>query len=156
MASWISANRYECKDKWVGKTNNCSSPILKKYLDSIWHGACTLHDLCYLSFNVKRIDCDKWFLHNLKQTCLIAKKFLCKATAYAMYFAVRLFGKSPFEKGQEWAKVNCTSESPTSTGLEGSGLSGSGTFGSAVISGSGMMSGSGLMSRSESETTVIQ
>ena len=118
----------QCKDKWLSKHNNCSVPviILKQIIDRVFHPACTLHDLCYLSLNASRDDCDKWFIHNLKQICSIKKltRILCEGTIRAMHKAVRWFGKPYFVNGQDWANENCTS-SELGSGSKGGGFSGS-------------------------------
>lgn len=124
-----------CMDIWVAKNDNCTIPIsiLRRILDPVFRGPCSLHDLCYLSLNAKRDECDKWFLHNLKQICNTKSFFarlVCKGTAYLMYGAVRQFGGSYFVAGQKWAKDNCI---PKSSELENSGSAkgfGSGAFGS--------------------------
>ena len=124
-----------CKDKWLKKHNNCSVPvpILKEILDSVFHGACFLHDLCYLSLKTNRKDCDDWFHHNMKQICSIRKltRPLCVGSAYAMYLAVRGFGRPYFTNGQKWAIKHCIPENPEDYSgfiIDGSG-SGSGKFG---------------------------
>ena len=135
-----------CKDKWVDKQNHCSIPIpiLKQILNHVFHGACSLHDLCYAVMNVSRRDCDDWFLYNMKQICSTKKlsRPLCLIAAYKMYGAVRLFGKGPFKRGQKWAKEHCIPESTEGPKLEGSGNE----LGSGLGSGSkmvGLASGSG-------------
>ena len=55
-----------CKDRWKKKPNNCSAPLIKEVVDNSFQGACFLHDLCYLSRNTERKDCDDWFLHNMR------------------------------------------------------------------------------------------
>ena len=129
----------QCMDKWKNKINNCSVPviILKQILDHVFHPACTLHDLCYLTPNADRGDCDKWFYHNLKQICLMKKisYLACRGTAYIMHKAVRGFGNPFFDDGQDWGDKNCANlEIP-------------GTTKSPIIegSGSGMQSGSGIV-----------
>ena len=129
----------QCTEQWVNheKNNNCSVPvpIAKEILDSVFYSACTLHDLCYLSLNTDRDDCDKWFLHNLKQICTISR---LPCPARLMYNAVRLFGGGGFKRMHKWAKDHCSSESTGSLKgiiFEGSGLSGR-------FSGSGSGSGS--------------
>ena len=154
----------QCKDKWKSKQNNCSVPlsILKQILDRVFHPACTLHDLCYLSLNADRGDCDKWFHHNMKQICSMKKVtyIACRGTAYIMHKAVRGFGSPFFNNGQDWANENCTNlEIPGTTKspiIEGSGSaiqSGSGIVPVAPESGSGIVpvapesgSGSGIVS----------
>ena len=104
----------QCKDKWKNKPNKCSVPVpgLKQILDRVFHHACTLHDLCYLSLNADRSDCDKWFYHNLKQICLTKRpwyrRLACRITAYKMYKAVALVGSSHFDDAQDWADENCS------------------------------------------------
>jgi len=84
-----------CMDGWVSQNDNCSASIFKKVVDSLFRGACSLHDLCYLSLNTKRDECDDWFLHNMMQICK-EKSFLkrvgCELVAKAAYRAVRLLG----------------------------------------------------------------
>ena len=100
-----------CKDRWKKKPNNCSAPLIKEVVDNAFQGVCFLHDLCYLSRNTGRKDCDDWFLHNMKQMCSIRrnwfKRSLCKFGARTVYWAVRAFGGGPFYKGKSWAKENC-------------------------------------------------
>ena len=137
----------QCKEKWLKKDNNCSVKvtIVKKILDRVFHPACTLHDLCYSSLNATRHDCDKWFIHNLKEICSMKKlsRLICEGTIRLMHRAVRWFGKQYFDNGQDWAKENCTSESSGSGSkssiFEHSG-GGSGSGGKLVVidqSGSG-------------------
>ena len=131
----------QCKEGWVDHedNNNCSSPITKELLDSVFHPACTLHDLCYLSLNTTRYNCDRWFLHNLKQMCDIRRFWPCKTTAHAMYLAVRGFGARGFTRMHRWARKNCMGGLLESTGnRKGIFENGSGEF-----SGSG--SGSGIV-----------
>ena len=147
-----------CKEKWEKKPNDCNVPIpvvKEVVLDYQFLGACFLHDLCYLSWDTERKDCDDWFLHNMKKTCsvrMLTRPF-CVGSALTVDLAVRGFGRSNFEKAKNWTKVNCISEKsegksgPTTDGkpttespmlYEGSG-SGSGKFGLE----SGFQSGSG-------------
>ena len=97
-----------------------------------------LHDLCYISLNANRDDCDKWFNHNLKQICSMKKatRSLCIVGASTVHKAVRRFGGRYFDRGQEWARVNCISASTTSpkgiiiedgSGSESGEFSGSGS-----------------------------
>ena len=101
-----------CKDRWQKKPNNCSAPVIKEIVDYAFQGACFLHDLCYLSWNTTQKDCDDWFLHNMKQMCSVREGFFCKAGAYAVYGAVRLFGGSKFDDAKSWTKENCTARNP--------------------------------------------
>ena len=101
-----------CEDKWVKRQNRCSVPaipILKQILNHVFHGACSLHDLCYSVVNVNRDDCDHWFLYNMKQICSIKKltRPLCLFAANKMHEAVSLFGNGPYKRGQKWAKEHC-------------------------------------------------
>lgn len=137
----------QCKDEWVNheENNNCSVPvpIAKKLLDSVFFSACTLHDLCYLSLNTERHDCDKWFLHNLKQICTISRLPACEATAHLMYKAVVVFGGPGFKRMHKWAEDHCSSKSTESPTFESSG---SGRYsGSGVQPGSGAQPGSGIL-----------
>ena len=106
-----------CKEKWEKKPNDCNVPIpvVKEIiLDYQFQGACFLHDLCYLSRNTERKDCDDWFLHNIKKICsvrMLTRPF-CVANALTVDLAVRGFGRSNFEKAKNWTKVNCISEKP--------------------------------------------
>ena len=132
----------QCKDKWINKPNNCTVPffkILKKILDRVFHHACTLHDLCYLTLGTTQEDCDNWFYHNLKQVCQLKswlKRAGCRATAYLMYKAVQLVGEKYHSDGQKWAKENCTSEDPSKDpgSANGSGGSGSGSGVGKIVS----------------------
>ena len=103
-----------CKDKWVKEQNHCSIPvpILNEASNHVFHSACSLHDLCYLTLNANRDDCDEWFLDNMKQICSIKKltRPLCLTSAYAMYRAVRQFGKPNFRRAQKWGKDHCIPE----------------------------------------------
>ena len=94
-----------CKEKWENKPNDCSVPIpvVKQVVDYLFQDACVLHDLCYLSRNTARKDCDDWFLHNMKKICSVRKvtRPLCITAAHTVYSAVRAFGKSNFEKATE-------------------------------------------------------
>ena len=105
-----------CKDEWGKNHDNCSAPIFKQVVDYAFQGACFLHDLCYLSWYTKRKDCDVWFLHNMKQMCSIRRgwftRFLCKAGAHTVYWAVRGFGGSGFNEAKSWTKENCTAKNP--------------------------------------------
>ena len=103
-----------CKEKWEEKPNNCSVPIV----DYAFQGACFLHDLCYLSWNIDREDCDDWFLHNMKKICSVRKltRPLCLAGAHTVHLAVRGFGASNFEKAKNWTEENnCAPKSLATT-----------------------------------------
>ena len=132
-----------CMDGWVSQNDNCSASIFKKVVDSLFRGACSLHDLCYLSLNTKRDECDDWFLHNMKQICnekSFFKRIACKAAAHIVYGAVRGFGGF-FYGEKKWALDNCIPKdsepesSGSAKGLSESGLSEIGISGSG---GSGM------------------
>ena len=120
-----------CKEKWEEKPNNCSSPIIKEVVDYAFQGACFLHDLCYLSWNTERRHCDDWFLHNMKQMCLIRRSWfrrsLCIAGAHTVHLAVRGFGGVKFDVAKNWTKENCTAEAIPTKGLGSSNGSGSGS-----------------------------
>ena len=101
-----------CKEMWKSKQNYCSAPmqILRKIINYVFHPACTLHDLCYLSLNADQRDCDRWFYHNMKQICSkenTVSRFACESTAYLMYKAVKAAGKSYFNDAQDWADKHC-------------------------------------------------
>ena len=107
-----------CKERWERKfRNDCSVPIpvvKEVVVDYLFQGACFLHNLCYLSRNTKRKDCDDWFLHNMKKTCsvrMLTRPF-CVASAYTVNLAARGFGRTNFEKAKNWTKANCTLEKP--------------------------------------------
>ena len=108
-----------CKEKWENKPNDCSVPIpvVKQVVDYLFQDACVLHDLCYLSRNTARKDCDEWFLHNMKKICSVRKitRPLCVAAAHTVHTAVRSFGKSNFEEAKKWTEENCTPENPNGT-----------------------------------------
>ena len=97
-----------CKEKWEEKPNNCSLPVIKEVVDNAFQGACLLHDLCYLSWNTERRHCDDWFLHNMKQVCLIRRSWfrrsLCLASAHTVHLAVRGFGRVKFDVAKNWTK----------------------------------------------------
>ena len=145
-----------CKDKWGKRHNNCSAPIFKQVVDYAFQGACVLHDLCYSSWFTKRKDCDVWFLHNMKQMCSIRRnwftRFLCKAGAHTVYLAVRGFGGSGFDKGKDWAKENCTSE----TNPEGNPTKAPTSEGFGSGSGSGSESGEQVQQPDEQSTARIE
>ena len=129
----------QCKEEWVDHidkdNNNCGVPIpIAKELDSVFFAACTLHDLCYLSLNTDRYDCDRWFLHNLKQICTISRLPYCKITAHIMYKVVRVFGGQGFKRMHKWAEDHCSSKSTESP-----------IFGSGGSPGSGVQPGSGIV-----------
>ena len=136
----------QCKDKWLDEHNNCTFPIavIKKKLDSAFHAACAMHDLCYSAFDTNRFDCDLWFYRNMRQTCKLKRGLFsrlgCEGAALVAYTAVSLAGGPYFKDGREWARVNCTAES-SGNFKEGSGK-GSGGFGSGLVSGIGSGSGS--------------
>ena len=101
-----------CKYEWVEEQNRCSVPIpiLKEAIDELFHGACSLHDLCYLTLNADRDYCDKWFLDNMKQICSVrksAQRHFCLTSAYDVYRAVSWFGRPYFRKAQKWAEDHC-------------------------------------------------
>ena len=102
-----------CMDGWRAHNNNCSAFILRIILDPLFRGPCSLHDLCYVSLDTKQDDCDDWFLHNMREVCNTKSFFsriLCKGTAYLVYKAVRGFGRSYFNRGQQWAEEHCRSK----------------------------------------------
>ena len=135
----------QCKEEWVNhkENNNCSVPVpfAKEFLDSVFFSACTLHDLCYLSLNTDRYDCDQWFLRNLKERCTISRLPACKSIAHLMYKAVRVFGGRGFKRMHKWAEDHCSSESTESPTIESSG--------------SGNYSGSGVQPASGSGTAPV-
>ena len=101
-----------CTDEWVAKQNYCSVPTRYLYIivNIMFHGACSLHDLCYLTLNANRDDCDKWFLDNMKQICSVMKcpqRHFCLTSANYVYRAVRWFGRLHFRKAQKWAEDHC-------------------------------------------------
>ena len=162
-----------CKERWERKLrNDCSVPIpvvKEVVVDYLFQGACFLHNLCYLSRNTKRKDCDDWFLHNMKKTCavrMLTRPF-CVASAYTVNLATRGFGRTNFEKAKNWTKANCTLEKPEGkpptegptrdskptsegpTSFEGSGTTSFEGSGTTSFEGSGTTSFEGSGSGSE-------
>ena len=170
-----------CKERWEKKLNDCSVPIpvvKEVVVDYLFQGACFLHNLCYLSRNTKRKDCDDWFLHNMKKTCsvrMLTRPF-CVASAYTVNLAARGFGRTNFEKAKNWTKANCTLEKPEGkpptegpirdskptteghTSFEGSGTTSFEGSGTTSFEGSGTTSfeGSGTKSFEGSGTTSFE
>jgi len=114
-----------CKKGWKNTADGCSIPLqgVKESIDTIFHSACDLHDLCYSSTNSKKDNCDDWFLHNMEQICnhqqdlfyyldaSLPDTFNCLATASLMYNTVKYSpeGQSSFNKSQEWVRDHCIS-----------------------------------------------
>ena len=101
-----------CTDEWVEEQNYCSVPtrILRTIINHVFHSACSLHDLCYMTLNANRYDCDKWFLDNMDQICSVRKstqRRICSTSAKYIYKVVRRYGRSNFRKAQKWAEDHC-------------------------------------------------
>ncbi len=105
-----------CGGNWKNaqRADGCSIPVkgVKDVFNTVFHGACNLHDVCYSTPGNTKEECDKWLYQNMIETCTLpgagsVGMQACTAAALSIYEGVALGGQESYDNDQKWAKKNC-------------------------------------------------